>query len=329
VTATPSDPPKDECYRCDYNLRGIANEQACPECGLLAERSRRVSDELHQTRPRWLRSLSWGISLILLAFLMPLAWSLTLADLVEGYVIVPLYSRSPAAVGSRRIVVHGLVVPLSSPLSWWATQVRPMLGIDLGALFLLLGMIFLTRREGYPPADRADRRLRLILRSLAIAPLAGAILMHLALQYDLFGYHYAESRIWLPMDVAASCLLLWSSFPLFLFLHLRGLARRARSAHLAEHCMIVGIGASVTVLFAGVAVGFANHYGRDVHQLDLFVAANWMVCVMTIAAMQFTIWTIYLLVRFAVAFWIAARQLRRTWNRDDRSLTPPDSGGVP
>ena len=25
-----------ECLRCGYDLRGIANERACPECGLLA-----------------------------------------------------------------------------------------------------------------------------------------------------------------------------------------------------------------------------------------------------------------------------------------------------
>src|SRR5437762_9680970 len=56
-----------ECLRCGYDLRGIANEQACPECGLLAERSRRVTDELHDTRPRWLRRLAWGVWLILLA----------------------------------------------------------------------------------------------------------------------------------------------------------------------------------------------------------------------------------------------------------------------
>jgi ribosomal protein S27AE len=36
---------KDECHRCGYDLRWIGNESACPECGLLAERSRRVTDE--------------------------------------------------------------------------------------------------------------------------------------------------------------------------------------------------------------------------------------------------------------------------------------------
>ena len=46
----PAEPAKDECYRCGYNLLGIADDQACPECGLLAQRSRRVTDELHDTR---------------------------------------------------------------------------------------------------------------------------------------------------------------------------------------------------------------------------------------------------------------------------------------
>ena len=41
----------DDCYRCGYPLLGIDDEQACPECGLLARRSRRQTDELHNTRP--------------------------------------------------------------------------------------------------------------------------------------------------------------------------------------------------------------------------------------------------------------------------------------
>ena len=48
---------RDECYRCGYDIRGIASDQPCPECGLLAERSRRVTDELHNTRPTWLRTI--------------------------------------------------------------------------------------------------------------------------------------------------------------------------------------------------------------------------------------------------------------------------------
>jgi hypothetical protein len=75
MTALPDESIRDECYRCGYDLRGIANAGVCPECGLLAERSRRVTDELHDTRPRWLRSLSRGIDLILLAIFAPIGGS--------------------------------------------------------------------------------------------------------------------------------------------------------------------------------------------------------------------------------------------------------------
>src|SRR5688500_12763630 len=50
----------DACFRCGYALHGIADDQPCPECGLLAERSRRPTDELHSTRPGWLRRLALG-----------------------------------------------------------------------------------------------------------------------------------------------------------------------------------------------------------------------------------------------------------------------------
>ncbi len=56
--AVPVTEAQGTCYRCGYVLHGIADDQPCPECGLLAERSRRVSDELHDTRPRWLARIA-------------------------------------------------------------------------------------------------------------------------------------------------------------------------------------------------------------------------------------------------------------------------------
>jgi hypothetical protein len=137
VTTTSAESAKDECYRCGYDLRGFANDQACPECGLLAERSRRISDELHDTRPRWLRSLSRGINLILLAMAAPF---------FEPFLVALLFNPNPQ---------------LSEVL----------FGFELGAILFFLGVMLLTRREGYPPADQADRRLRKILRLAAAVPL--------------------------------------------------------------------------------------------------------------------------------------------------------------
>jgi hypothetical protein len=39
-----------------------------------------------------------------------------------------------------------------------------------------------------------------------------------------------------------------------------------------------------------------------------------------VSACLFILWSLYLLVRFAIAFGVAAKKLRRKWSRDDRSL---------
>src|SRR5580765_3129732 len=78
-------PTADACYRCGYDLRGIADDQPCPECGLLARRSRRPTDELHNSRPRWLRRISRGANLILLAILIAAVWPFLWPAVLEVY----------------------------------------------------------------------------------------------------------------------------------------------------------------------------------------------------------------------------------------------------
>jgi hypothetical protein len=42
-----------------------------------------------------------------------------------------------------------------------------------------------------------------------------------------------------------------------------------------------------------------------------------------LAVPLFTLWSLYLLIRFVVAFARASRQLRRQWARDDRDAVTP------
>jgi len=86
----------DQCYRCGYVLRGIGDDQPCPECGLLARRSRRPSDELHYTRPRWLRRVSRGSNLLLLAIL------LIVISPVLSLLLMKVTRRSPRAACAGR-----------------------------------------------------------------------------------------------------------------------------------------------------------------------------------------------------------------------------------
>ncbi|HEV2295709.1 MAG TPA: hypothetical protein VGR35_17815 [Tepidisphaeraceae bacterium] len=47
-----------------------------------------------------------------------------------------------------------------------------------------------------------------------------------------------------------------------------------------------------------------------------------LMLMLSVAACLFTLWSIYLFVRFALAFRRAARELRGRWTVDDASLAP-------
>jgi len=296
----------DDCYRCGYDLRGIANDRACPECGLLAERSRRVSDELHDTRPRWLSRLSRGVWLILLALMLLIVFSIVMDPLANW-----LFDwRSVASSPSIAFMIH-----------YW-----PLLGPAIAAGVFLLGVSMLAAREQYGPADRADRLRRGLLRILAVGPLLGVVAQGLVIQWVLpprriWGWDRAlrpeSSPIW--FGVLAACVPL----PALLFYQLRSLAKRARSAHLAEHCAIVGIGMSAAVSYAAamlITFQFGEQWGLATTWATRSSVSLALLLVCAVSALLFVLWSGYLLIEFAIAFHSAARQLRRKWKRDDWAM---------
>jgi hypothetical protein len=294
MTVTRTESPSDECFRCGYDLRGIANDRPCPECGLAAERSRRVTDELHETRPKWLRAITAGALLILLSVLATPAWPFGASLLISA-----LSRRFPA---------------------WRWDEILVISGFGVAAIIFYTGILLLARSKGYPAADHADRWLRRWLRITALVPLLDFILACVALQWTSIDSE-ALPNIFIVGVVAATPL------PLLLFLRLRGLAKRARSAHLAEHCAIVGIGATVAVLCLAAEVAFAVNSERVEAALGL--RENWennstawliIMVIFNVAVCLFLLWGIYLLVRFVIAFARAAIQASRKWRRDDHAL---------
>jgi hypothetical protein len=135
----------DVCYRCGYDLTGIGDETPCPECGLLARRSRRPTDELHYTRPRWLRRISRGTNLLLLAVL--------------------LFGASPALA----VVLTKLSYAMLPARGYeWLLPHVPLLAVHAAALFALAarmaagveGGLSACRSRGsrpsHPSADHRD-----------------------------------------------------------------------------------------------------------------------------------------------------------------------------
>lgn len=296
----------DDCYRCGYPLLGIDDEQPCPECGLLARRSRRQTDELHNTRPRWLMRISRGGNLILIAIVIGVAWPFVW-------------------VWIARDVFRWTISPLVS-------NVLPLLGFDLAGIAFLVGGWFLASAERYPPADRADRRLRRALRVFATAPLLVVLTVHAA--------EYLNTGAWRTiaaftgrafaremMDVAFWVVLMvgCTPLPLLLFARLRGLARRARSAHLAEHCTIVGIGTSASLVLFGAFTLIASNardWGLGSYWTGRSQVALAMMVAVGVGTILFTLWSLYLFVRFVIAFHRAAWELRGKWHADDRAVAP-------
>jgi hypothetical protein len=288
----------DECQRCGYNLYGIADDQPCPECGLLAIRSRHETDELHNTRPRWLRSISWGVNLTLLALLFTFVWPMLL---------------------------HGLQ---GSSWYWqaWLTyrifRLFPLLGFDIAAVLFLAGALLLSQPEGYEPADKADRVWRRVLSAWAIVPVAVVAIAEIDIYAQPPLNDYTDLFMW-SIIIGLFAML---PLPPLLFFQLRRLAWRAKSAHLAEHCVIVGIGTMAGLLVADVFVLMlynGDRWGLGPNWATSSTLSLMLSLVVGLMAGLVFLWSIYLLVRFAISFWKAARMSRQIWKRDDRAIAHP------
>ncbi len=259
---------------------------------------------MHNTRPRWLRRISRGTNLILLAVVIAAGWPFA-GPVVEDLLVDVL---GPTAYGRMlfRLTVNT--------------------GYALSAVVMFVGIWLPTSAEGYPPADLTDRRLRKFMRLAAVAPIAVICVYTIgenAIASTLYRYFNFYSA-WGIVDAAISLLsaLVCVPLPLLVFVRFRGLARRARSAHLAEHCAIVGIGASSALLYFALLVAISANdqaIGLGQNWIGRSDVALALITLLGAAALLFILWSVYLLVRFAVAFRRASRQLNVAWRRDDRS----------
>ncbi len=206
---------------------------------------------------------------------------------------------------------------------WIIFGVVPLAVLAIPACVFLLGALNLTAREHYGPADRTDRNRRRWIRILAAMPLLGVACEGLLMWWSLSARtRWYATLGWDTFGIALVVLLACIPLPALLFYQLRSLAKRARSAHLAEHCAIVGIGTSIAVSYATAVVilfQFAEDWGVDPEWTSRSPVSLVLILLCSLSASLFAIWSFYLLIRFAIAFHSAACQLSRKWKADDRS----------
>ena len=262
------------CSGCGYNLRTSRHDGVCTECGLPVARSLGRDNELWAARPAWLRSLSCGVWMMIAA---------------QGLFAASLVAAGTARWFERlfedpRVVVAGLIA----------------LGVLQAA-----GAWLLTRRERLfvrPP--RAESIVRLTARVGMCGPLLGI--------GALLWFEYARGVNAQTVTLVVVGLMgLLVPGVLATYWHLRGLARRVLSRRMSEYATIVAVGGAATALvFLTIFMLGAFDVQIDVAEDVSFVG---IVLVFT-AAILFYLWSLLVLVLFAVAFAKASRGARALWN---------------
>ena len=170
--------PPDEilCIRCGYNLRGLASDGQCPECGTPIERSRR-GNILAAADSAWLAGLCRGLTLVIAAV------AVHSAGLLLGFLdIAPLVDREVAIEAVRR---------------------------GVSAVLLLAGVVLLTSLDPrltlaeHPVVLRkvargiATAALLLYILTLSLAPTAPGVLL-------AGGFKWSLTALFIAAIVSAS-----------------------------------------------------------------------------------------------------------------------------
>jgi hypothetical protein len=296
----------DRCVRCGYDLTGLDDDAACPECGLGVERSRTASTHLRDAPPAWLRGVAIGTALLPIAVLVSAAWPFVFDACVMPWSM--LSSTLFRVFASTRVHV----------ITWW-TVPPTWFGLQFNAYALLfapwiaaccllaVGLWLITRPQRRDPRDATLRRS---LRVLAFVPLAATVVPFVNERDG------AGSR---AIDLAATALLTLGCAPIpgLAFALLRRLALRTLDARLAEHAAIVGVGCAIALVVLPLSFAAANAIdGGWAGGSDAVVLA---LAAVTVASIFFAGWATLTSARCAVAFGRAARSARERWAAADRA----------
>ena len=283
----------DRCARCGYDLRGVDDDRPCPECGLLAERSRGVSSHLSDATPRWLLVIALGTALILLAHVIAVGWLLAMWQ-YDYQILRWLEGHARVAFGN---VITGDDIVLAA--------------FDVAGLMLLCGAWLLTRPQRRARREESeDRWLRTSVRVAACVPLVAMAWLHVTSHVDVLRYE-RWTGILAMLLLTVGC----SPLPALVFIYLRRLAQRVLHPGLAEHAAIVGVGFSVTLVATPAIVSIIDSQQRRWGGNSIWMLV--LPLLITVSLLLFGGWSALNCVRFIAAFARAHRGARRKWAAAD------------
>jgi len=265
------------CRHCGYNLRGMTEDRACPECGTAVGRSL-LGDQLRFADPEWVDTLAKGSNWIL--------WSV-LVNLILGAVGMGL-GIAVGATGGNVVQMQEALVFLSA----------------LPAIIYLVGVWLLTTPE---PGifEESGMPLRSLLRWTA---LFGGLVGILNIGFQQQGVSIGSVVIGIVGGIVG----LIGYIALFVFA--RRLALRVPDYDLAKqtHTVMWGIILSMGgVIVFGILAAIVGSASGGAGAIVLAIP----VCVLAVAYLVFAIWSLVLLFKYRRVSQQAARQARSTWAR--------------
>ena len=130
LTIIKSDPRAREkpCLRCGYSLRKITDSNYCPECGLSVWLSLNQNDTLEMSRPEWIRQMTAGL------------WILVVASLLALVALAPVTVREFRYMVYRQRLFQAMRADEQDPNKWiQIARARPVDDPNLMRVILLGG----------------------------------------------------------------------------------------------------------------------------------------------------------------------------------------------
>lgn len=309
------------CVRCGYDLTGLDDRRPCPECGLLSGLSRVDGRRLRDNHPRWLRRLSlacWTLAatpplLVAAGFVI-----LAMHDWYED-AVVDIYDRLASTGVFPWFLSEWSLFRANASPGQWATLAAFLAAWSVPFLACGGGVVLLMWRSGRHNADRHDRWRRRLLLLLILPLLPWAVLVPMSiLSSEIVGdFIFRYFARFVSQDALIAAVLL-SLLPLgagiaVLTRHLSDLARRAPAPLLAADSPIVGYTlAACTVPPALLAIVQPDGFMRS--NVGLVV-----ICLYLTTLITATLWSCYLLVRYALAFAQSRRQAQAAFAAADKA----------